>query len=69
MVYSFLGYETVEIPEVNVEAGKVTTIDVPMATTGVALEGVTVTTIARKDSETALLIDQKKSIEIKVPGF
>jgi len=65
VVYSFLGYETVEIPEVIVEAAKVTTIDVPMATTGVALEGVTVTTIARKDSETALLIDQKKSIEIK----
>ena len=65
VVYSFLGYETVEIPEVNVEAGKVTTINVPMASTGVALEGVTVTTIARKDSETALLIDQKKAIEIK----
>ena len=65
VVYSFLGYETVEIPDVNVEAGKVTTIDVPMASTGVTLEGVTVTTIARKDSETALLIDQKKAIEIK----
>jgi len=65
VVFSFLGYETVEIPNVNVEAGKVSTIDVPMATSGVALEGVTVTTVARKDSETALLIDQKKAIEIK----
>ena len=65
VVYSFLGYETVEIPEVKVEAGKVTSIDVPMVATGVALEGVTVTTVARKDSETALLIDQKKAAEIK----
>ena len=65
VVYSFLGYETVEIPDVNVEAGKVTSIDVPMVATGVALEGVTVTTVARKDSETALLIDQKKATEIK----
>ena len=65
LVYSFLGYETVEIPDVNVEAGKVTSIDVPMVATGVALEGVTVTTVARKDSETALLIDQKKATEIK----
>ncbi|MBD0850396.1 TonB-dependent receptor [Maribacter arenosus] len=65
LVYSFLGYETVEITEVKVEAGKVTSIDVPMVATGVALEGVTVTTVARKDSETALLIDQKKATEIK----
>ncbi|MDV7137439.1 TonB-dependent receptor [Maribacter sp. TH_r10] len=65
VVFSFLGYETVEMPNVQVEAGKVSTINVPMATTGVALEGVTVTTVARKDSETALLIDQKKAIEIK----
>ncbi|MBD0779333.1 TonB-dependent receptor [Maribacter sp. ANRC-HE7] len=65
VIFSFLGYETVEIPNVKVEAKKVSTINVPMATTGVALEGVTVTTIARKDSETALLIDQKKAIAIK----
>ncbi len=61
VVFSFLGYETVEMPNVQVEAGKVSTINVPMATTGVALEGVTVTTVARKDSETALLLDQKKA--------
>lgn len=66
VIYSFLGYETVTIPGVNVEAGKVTTINIPMsANAGVELEGVTVTTVARKDSETALLLDQKKAVTLE----
>ena len=64
--YSYLGYETVEIQAVEVVAGKVTTINVPLsASEGVSLDEVTVTTVARKDSETALLLDQKRAIEIK----
>jgi outer membrane receptor protein involved in Fe transport len=63
---SYLGYETVEIPAVEVIAGKVITINVPLsASVGVSLDEVTVTTVARKDSEAALLLDQKKAIEIK----
>ncbi|WP_291964179.1 TonB-dependent receptor [Maribacter sp.] len=66
VTFSYLGYETVEIPNVEIIAGKVTTIDVPLsASQGVSLDEVTVTTVARKDSETALLLDQKKAIEIK----
>lgn len=66
VVFSYLGYKTVEIPNVNVEAGKVTTINVPMsASEGVSLDEVVVTTTARKDSETALLLDQKRAVEIK----
>lgn len=66
VVFSYLGYETVEIENVNVEAGKVTTINIPMAANeGVALDEVVVTTLARKDSEVALLLDQKKAVEIK----
>ena len=62
VIYSFLGYETITMPNVNVEAGKIATIDLTMsANAGVELEGVTVTTVARKDSETALLLDQKKT--------
>lgn len=64
--FSYLGYETVEIQAVEVIAGKVTTINVPLsASEGVSLDEVTVTTVARKDSETALLLDQKRAIEIK----
>ena len=47
VVFSFLGYETVEIPNVVIEAGKVTELNVPMsANEGVALDEVVVTTSA-----------------------
>ncbi|WP_298477386.1 TonB-dependent receptor [uncultured Maribacter sp.] len=66
IVFSYLGYETIEIPNVVVESGKVTTINTPMsASQGVSLDEVVVTTTARKDSEAALLLDQKKAISIK----
>ncbi|WP_289060778.1 TonB-dependent receptor [uncultured Zobellia sp.] len=64
--YSYLGYETVDIPDVVVEAGKVTTINVPMsAGGGFELSEVVVTTVSRKDSEMALLLDQKKAITLE----
>lgn len=66
VVFSYLGYETVEVPDVTVEAGKVTEINLPMsASQGVSLDEVVVTTVARKDSEVALLLDQKQAVEIK----
>jgi len=66
LVYSYLGYETIEIPNVEVIADKATNIDVPMsASAGFELDEVVVTTVSRKDSEAALLLDQKKSVEIK----
>ncbi|WP_422349239.1 TonB-dependent receptor domain-containing protein [Flagellimonas sp.] len=66
IVFSYLGYETIEIPNVEVVADKVTNIDVPMsASAGLALDEVVVTTVARQDSEAALLLDQKRAVEIK----
>ena len=66
LVYSYLGYETIEIPNVDVVAGKVTTLDVPMsANEGLSLDEVVVAISSRKDSEVALLLDQKKAVEIK----
>lgn len=66
VVFSFLGYETVEIPDVSVVAGNVTTLDIPMsASQGVSLDEVVITVQARKDSEVALLLDQKQAVEIK----
>ena len=63
-MFSFVGYETQEI-EVEVLAGKVTTINVPMGANPGALSEIVITTTSRKDSEVALLLDQKKSVEIK----
>src|SRR5690606_21508658 len=55
-----------EIPNIQVIADKATTVDVPMvAHEGVSLDEVVVTIAARKDSETALLLDQKKAVSIK----
>ncbi|WP_394974718.1 TonB-dependent receptor domain-containing protein [uncultured Croceitalea sp.] len=64
--YSYLGYETVEIPNVEVVANKVTTINVPMsASQGFALDEVVITTSARKDSEIALLLEQKNAVVLQ----
>ncbi len=65
MVYSFVGYETVEIPDVIVEADKVTNIDVPMGASAAALDEVVIKTTTRRESEVALLLEQKKAIAIK----
>ncbi len=66
LIYSYLGYETVEMPNIEVVAGKVTTVNIPMsASEGVSLDEVVVVTTARKDSQVALLLDQKKAVSIK----
>lgn len=66
LVFSYLGYETVEIPNITVEEGKVTTVNVPMsASQGVMLDEVVITTSAAKDSEIALLLEQKKALTMQ----
>ena len=66
VVYSYLGYETIEIPNVVVEADKETTINVPLSDSqGFALDEVVITTSARRDSEIALLLEQKNALTIQ----
>jgi len=62
--FSFVGYEIVEIA-VTVTAGKVTAVNVPMGASTAALDEVVITTTVRKESEAALLLDQKKAVAIK----
>ncbi|WP_397363784.1 TonB-dependent receptor domain-containing protein [Olleya sp. R77988] len=63
--YSFVGYQTQNLPVV-VEAGKNTVIDVVMSASAAALDEVVLETVTTKrESETALLLDQKKAVEIK----
>lgn len=64
LVYSFVGYETKEL-EVVLEAGKEVNVDVEMFASSASLDEVVITTTTRKESETALLLDQKNAIEIK----
>jgi len=65
VVFSFVGYETVEIDNVTVTANKVTNIDVPMGASAAALDEVVIKTTTRRESEVALLLEQKKAIAIK----
>lgn len=64
VVYSFVGYETVEIPDVKVISDKVTNIDVPMGASAAALDEVVIKTTTRRESAVALLLEQKKAVGI-----
>ncbi len=65
IVFSFLGLETQTI-SVLVEAGKITKLDVALdVAAGVELEEVVLTGSTKKDTETALLLDQQKAVLVK----
>ncbi|TXD93726.1 TonB-dependent receptor [Gillisia hiemivivida] len=65
VIFSFVGYETLEVPNVTVVAGKVTEINTALGSNAASLDEVVIKTVARRDSQVALLIEQKKAIEIK----
>jgi TonB-dependent receptor len=65
IVISFIGYETLEVPNIKVEAGKVTELNTGIGAGSVSLDEVVVTTTVRRDSQVALLLEQKRAIEIK----
>src|SRR5690606_27206806 len=64
IVCSFVGYETQEI-EASIEAGKITEINVPLSARAASLDEVVITTTTKRESEVALLLEQKKAVEIK----
>ncbi|WP_435135193.1 TonB-dependent receptor domain-containing protein [Formosa sp. A9] len=64
LIYSFVGYETQEV-DITVVAGKVTEANIVMGASAAALDEVVITTTARKDSEVALLLEQREAVEIK----
>ena len=65
LVFSFLGYETLEIPNVVVEADKVTQVNAALGTGSVSLDEVVITVSTREDSEIALLLEQKNALVIQ----
>ncbi|MBK5193677.1 MAG: TonB-dependent receptor [Flavobacteriaceae bacterium] len=65
IVFSFIGYETLEVPNVVVAAGKITEVNTSLGSSAASLNEVLIKTISRKDSEIALLLEQKGAIEIK----
>ncbi len=64
LVFSFLGYENVEVP-VTVKSGETLTINKTLGSGSYKLEDVVVKATGGREKETALLLDQKKAVEIK----
>ncbi|HMB61875.1 MAG TPA: TonB-dependent receptor, partial [Eudoraea sp.] len=64
LAYSFLGYKTVEITEVMVKAGEVTTVNVSMEVLAEGLDEVVLTVTVQKNTETAVLAIQKKAVNL-----
>jgi len=67
LIFSFVGYQKIEVPNVIVKDDDVTTLDdiILGATQGVSLNEVTIKTSTKKESVAALLIEQKNATEIK----
>ncbi|WP_372794658.1 TonB-dependent receptor [Lutibacter sp.] len=66
LVFSFIGYKTIEIPNIVVKVSKTITVNQTMsASEGVSLSEIQITGSTKKESETALLTEQKKAISIK----
>jgi len=64
IIFSFVGYETQEI-NVDVVGGNPIELNVIMNASAASLDEVIITTTTKRESETALLLDQKKAVEIK----
>jgi len=67
IVFSFVGYQTIEVPNIVVKENEITTLDnvILGAEEGVALKEVIVKASTKKESVAALLTEQKKATEIK----
>lgn len=65
LVFSFVGYETLEIPGIKVTNNKITTVNTALSTSADALDEVLISVQTSREKETALLLNQKKAIEIK----
>jgi len=64
LIFSFVGYETQEV-NIEVVSGKVTEVNVALGASAAALDEIVITTTTKRESEVALLLEQKKAVEIK----
>jgi outer membrane receptor protein involved in Fe transport len=64
LVFSFLGYENIEVP-VTVVAGETVTVNKALGSGNYTLQDVVVKASGGREKQTALLMEQKKAVEIK----
>ena len=62
--FSFIGYVTHSVP-VDVTSGKTIEINISMASSAASLDEIVISSSSKRESETALLLEQKKAVEIK----
>lgn len=63
--FSFVGFETVEVPNVLVEANKFTNVSTGLGASAAALDEVIITVQTSREREQALLLEQKNAVEIR----
>ncbi|AVR47380.1 TonB-dependent receptor [Christiangramia fulva] len=64
IVFSFIGYETIEVTDVKINEGEVKTLNMSMKSSAGALDEVVITTTTARDTEAAVLNMQKNSINL-----
>ncbi len=64
VVFSFIGYETLEVNEVVVKAGKTTDLNITMRSSAGALDDVIITTTTARDTEASVLTLQRNSVNL-----
>lgn len=63
--FSFVGYETLDVENVVVEANKFTRIDTGLSASAATLDEVIIKVQTSRERETALLLEQKNAIEVR----
>src|SRR5690606_9236522 len=65
LIISFVGYESIELNDVEVVSNKVTNLNIPLSASSATLDEVVIRTTTRRASEVALMLDRKSAIELK----
>lgn len=63
--FSFVGYETLDIKEVVVKANEAITVNASIGASAAALDEVIIKTTTKKESEAAILLEQKNAVTIQ----
>ncbi|HEX8577006.1 MAG TPA: outer membrane beta-barrel protein [Flavobacterium sp.] len=63
LVISFIGYGTIEVP-VTIKANQTITVNKTIGSGSVSLEDITVTTVRRKNTETAIMLEIKEAKQV-----
>ncbi len=64
IVFSFVGYETLEVSQVIVKPGETTSLNVNMKSSAGALDAVIITTTTARDTEASVLSLQRNSVNL-----